>query len=203
MQEPDDHCAAGNPDFAALLVRVQNGSDGATRLLIDSYGPHILRIVRRRLSRQMRSKYDSLDFVQAVWTSFFARRSDLVRFTRPEEMVAFLGVMATNKVIDETRTRMLTERGAGRREVPLEPGSPRHDAALAAQQPTPSEAVAVKDLWEVLLEGQPSHYRRILQLRRTGLPYEDIARQLGVNEKTVRRVIDKLVRTRLPWVMPN
>jgi len=151
----------------------------------------------------MRSKYDSLDFVQAVWTSFFARRSDLVRFTRPEEMVAFLGVMATNKVIDETRTRLLTERGAARREVSLEPGTPRHDAALAAQQPTPSEAVAVKDLWEVLLEGQPSHYRRILQLRRTGLPYEDIARQLGVNEKTVRRVIDKLVRTRLPWVMPN
>jgi RNA polymerase sigma-70 factor (ECF subfamily) len=203
MQDPRDPNVGDDPGFASLLDRLGKGSDGAARLLIDAYGPHILRVVRRRLSKQMRSKFDSIDFVQAVWTSFFARREEMGKFTRPEDMVAFLGAMAANKVIDEARTRTRTETRDVRREELLEPGYARHDAALAAPQPSPSEAVAIQDLWEAMLEGQPSHYRRMLQLRRSGLPYEEIARQLGVNAKTVRRVIEKIVSKRLPWVMPN
>lgn len=203
MQDPQDQEGKSGSGFASLLERLRKGSDGAARLLIDSYGPHVLRIVRRRLNRQMRAKFDSLDFVQAVWASFFARRDDLVRFTRPEEMIAYLGAMTANKVIDETRTRLEANRRNVRREELLEPGTPRHDKALTAPQPSPSEAVALKDLWEALLVDQPSYYRRILQLRRAGLPYGEIARQLGTNERKVRRVLEKLVSKRLPWVLPS
>jgi RNA polymerase sigma-70 factor (ECF subfamily) len=122
----------------------------------------------------MRPRFDSVDFVQAVWTSFFARREELGRFTRPEE-----------------------------REVHLETSSPQHEAALAARQPTPSEAVAAEDFWECLLEGQPSHYRRVLNLRREGLSYDEIAEQLGMSSKRVQRVVERLVSTRLPWATPN
>ena len=200
MAEPlRDSIAAGQGEFAPLLARVRDGDEEAARQLIETYGPHILRVVRRRLHRKLRSKFDSLDFVQAVWASFFARREEIGRFEQPEDIVAFLGAVATNKVIDETRARLFAQRHTVAREEFLEPGTPRHDEALADAQPTPSEVVALKDLWDCLLEDQPSHYRRILHMRRSGLPCEEIARRTGLTEKTVHRIIEKLVSKRLPW----
>lgn len=200
MAEPlRDSLAAGQGEFAPLLARVRDGDEEAARQLIETYGPHILRVVRRRLHRKLRSKFDSLDFVQAVWASFFARREEIGNFQQPEEIVAFLGAVATNKVIDETRARLQYRRWSVTREELLEPGTPRHDAALADEQPTPSEVVALKELWDCLLEDQPSHYRRILHMRRIGLPCEEIARRTGLTEKTIHRIIEKLVSKRLPW----
>jgi RNA polymerase sigma factor (sigma-70 family) len=194
-----DSLIAGQGEFGPLLERVREGDEAAARQLIDSYGPHILRVVRRRLHRKLRSKFDSLDFVQSVWASFFAHREEISRFRQPEEIVKFLATVASNKVIDELRTRLEYRRRRVVDEEYLEPGTPRHDAALAAPQPTPSEAVAVKEFWEYLLEDQPSHFRRILHMRRIGLPYEEIARRTGLAEKTVIRIIEKLLSKRIPW----
>jgi RNA polymerase sigma factor (sigma-70 family) len=194
-----ENVAGAQTEFGPLLERVRKGDEEAARQLIENYGPHILRVVRRRLNRKLRSKFDSIDFVQAVWASFFARREEIARFQQPEEIVAFLGAVATNKVIDEVRMRLQHRRRRVEEEELLEPGTPRHDAALAADQPTPSEAVALKELWEYLLEDQPSHFRRILHMRRSGLPYEEIARRTGTPERTVRRIIEKLVSKRIPW----
>jgi DNA-binding NarL/FixJ family response regulator len=44
-----------------------------------------------------------------------------------------------------------------------------------------------------MLENQPSHYQRMLRLRGNGATYTEIAQQLGVDEKTVRRVFKKLL----------
>src|SRR5947209_4816813 len=48
-------------EFKNLMRRVQEGSEDAARELLDRYGEHILRVVRRKLSRQLRSKFDSVD----------------------------------------------------------------------------------------------------------------------------------------------
>ena len=56
--------------------------------------------MRRVLSPELRSKFDSLDFVQWVWLSFFRVRDKADRFERPEHLVKFLAGMARNKVQD-------------------------------------------------------------------------------------------------------
>src|SRR5258708_5874829 len=90
-------------DFASLMRRVQEGDEDAAWELLDEYGPHIIRAVRRVLTDRMRSKVDSTDFAQSVWASFFANVATADRFDRPEALMAYLGRLARNKVIEEFR----------------------------------------------------------------------------------------------------
>ncbi|NQT11376.1 MAG: helix-turn-helix domain-containing protein [Planctomycetes bacterium] len=66
-------------------------------------------------------------------------------------------------------------------------------AQLAADQPSPSQVAIADELWTRLLRGRPEHHQRILELRREGNTHQQIADRLGVNERTVRRVIRSLL----------
>jgi RNA polymerase sigma-70 factor (ECF subfamily) len=179
-------------EFADLMQRLREGSEDAARELLDRYGEHILRVVRRKLSRELRSKFDSVDFVQAVWASFFAGLPRRRRFDRPQALMAFLVTLAQNKVIDAVRQRMQTKKYNVNRERPLDGAAAAEAAAVAAREPTPSQQAVAKDEWQHLLADLPAHYQRMLVLLREGHTQKDIARELNVNEKTVRRVLDKL-----------
>ena len=87
MPERDD-------DFCNLMRRLGEGSQEAAWELVDRYGEDIRRTVRRVLCIKLRPKFDSLDFVQLVWNSFFRARANFDRFHRPEELAAYLAAMA-------------------------------------------------------------------------------------------------------------
>jgi RNA polymerase sigma factor (sigma-70 family) len=180
-------------EFADLMSRLSGGSEDAARELLDRYGEHILRVVRRKLSRELRSKFDSVDFVQAVWASFFAGAPRQRRFDHPQALMAFLVTLAQNKVVDAVRQRMQTKKYDVNRERPLEDGSvAAAQGGLAARQPTPSQEAVANDEWRRLLAELPDRYHRMLVLLREGHTQKDIARELNVNEKTIRRVLEKL-----------
>jgi RNA polymerase sigma factor (sigma-70 family) len=185
MRAPDD-------EFRILLRQVQSGSQEAIRELIERYAPHIVRAVRRKLSKAIRPKFDSIDFAQAVWASFFAAPKNLVEFDRPEELIRYLAVLARNKVVDEIRRRMQTDKYNVNREESLDDSALHFRATLAANGPSPSEVAVADELWERLLRGRPESYRRIIELRRDGNTHQEIACQLGLNERTVRRVIRRV-----------
>src|SRR5206468_1986583 len=154
--------------------------------------------VRRRLLRKLRARFDSADFVQAVWASFFADRAELDLFQTPEKVVAFLAAMAQRKVQQETRRQLRFSKRDLRREESLDDSLLGHARELAAQEPTPSEVVSANEIWDRLVQHQPAHYRRILALRFLGYTYPEIAEQTGLNEKTVRRVLDELAAKQQP-----
>ena len=93
-------------DFRGLLNRVKEGDDSAAWELVERYGEDIRNAVRRSLNQRLRPKFDSLDFVQLVWSSFFRKDTHAERFGCPEELVAYLVAMARNKVGMETRRRL-------------------------------------------------------------------------------------------------
>ena len=140
------------------------------------------------MSRDLRSKFDSVDFVQAVWASFFAKVPRRQGFDHPQALMAFLVTLAQNKVVDAVRQRLQTQKYNVNRERPLEGEA----AGMAARQPTPSQEAVANDEWRRLLAELPDRYQRMLVLLREGHTQKDIARELNVNEKTVRRVLDKL-----------
>lgn len=179
-------------EFKNLMQRVHDGSEDAARELLDRYGEHILRVVRRKLSRELRSKFDSVDFVQAVWASFFAGAPKRRGFEHPQALIAFLVTLAQNKVVDAVRQRMLTQKYNVNRERALDGSVSGEAAALAAREPSPSQVAVANDEWRRLLADLPARYRRMLELLREGHTQKDIARELGVNEKTVRRLLDRL-----------
>jgi RNA polymerase sigma-70 factor (ECF subfamily) len=173
------------------MRRVCSASQGAAEQLVARYGDHVLRIVRRKLNRALRAKFDSVDFVQAVWASFFALPLENYQFENSEALVAFLTGLARHKVVDTVRQRLQSQKYDVNREQPL--SEPRHSAmALRGRQPTPSEIAMAREEWQLLLAGQPEHYQEILLALRDGRTQQDVARHLGVNERTVRRVLRKL-----------
>jgi RNA polymerase sigma-70 factor (ECF subfamily) len=183
----------GQNEFRHLLQQVGEGSNDATCALIERYAPHIVRAVRRKLSRAIRAKFDSIDFVQAVWASFFATPTGPDRFESPDHLIRHLAALAHNKVIDEVRRRMETIKYNVNRERSLNDSDLGLSGQLTAPVPSPSEVAVADELWARLLRGQPDHYRRILELRREGNTQQQIADRLGLNERTVRRVIRGVV----------
>lgn len=183
---------ADTVEFAELMRQVRDGSEDAIRQLLDQYGDDVLRVIRRKLMKRLRTQYDSDDFYQAVWGSFFARRELLSQFDSPHQLMAFLRSMAGNKVIDEVRHRLRQKRTITR-EQPLD-SDLRSNSGAIAQEPTPSEVAVAREQMDHLVEEQPSLYQRIVQLRVDGATYREIAEQTGMHERSVRRVMRRLSR---------
>lgn len=174
-------------DFALLMQRVAAGSEGAARELVERYGSFILRIVRQKLARSMRPKFDSIDFVQAVWASFFALRAHGFAFQRSEALVAFLVQIARNKVVEAVRQRLQYQKYNVNRECHLDQSGAFE--TFAACEPTPEDIAIAREEWNNLLESQPVKYQQILRALRDGETQKDVAEQLGVTDRTVRNVL--------------
>lgn len=177
--------------FQSLMQEIAGGSEAAVEKLLGLYGEHLCRAVRRRLNPALRSKFDTSDFVQAVWASFFCNRGELARFQHSRELVAFLTRMASNKVVDECRHRLGTEKANVNRERSISEDESQ-EMGVPGREPTPSQVAIVHEAWERMQDGVPSQYREILDLRAAGETLEEIALRLRVNEKTIRRVLRRL-----------
>src|SRR6516225_187013 len=87
-----------------LLERIRSGDEDAARELLSRYEFKVRLVVRRQLPRLLRSRFDSIDFLQSVWGSFFHRiRMGPNDLNEEQNLVTFLAWAARNKVIDEYR----------------------------------------------------------------------------------------------------
>src|SRR5262245_47740650 len=122
--------------FQSLLNQLQQGSHEAARELAEIYGPHILRCVRLRLPRRLRSRYDSLDFLQLVWKSVFTEPDRLAKLRDADQFVKFLAAIARNKVANVDRRQQTIKVGL-EREVLLKEHNPEARPQPISRDPTP------------------------------------------------------------------
>ncbi len=182
--------AAPESDLRQLLMRAREGDGDALSRVLDLYGNDLLRVVRRRLPRPVRKLYDSEDFVQAVWATFLCNDVDPAAFESSERLLAYLRRIAANKVSDQIRQRFATQKTSLDREVSLDGvGDSRIAADVAA---TPSQVAIAHERLERLLAGQPEHYRRLIKLKVAGAGTAEIAKELGLNPGTVRRILSRI-----------
>jgi RNA polymerase sigma factor (sigma-70 family) len=181
--------------FHSLMQRVREGSEEAAWELVSEYGDAIRRAVRRVLNERLRSKFDSLDFVQLVWNSFFRVRDKAERFARPEELAAYLVAMARNKVGMEVRRRLATQKFNVLHEQSLDQLPDMNCPDLSGRQPEPIDVAIAREQWDRILKGQPEHYRQIIYLRLQGHTFQRIATIVRVDECTVRRFLKRLLQT--------
>jgi RNA polymerase sigma-70 factor (ECF subfamily) len=180
-------------DIAGFLARIHAGDDDAARELLSRYEAEVRLVVRRQLPKLLRSRFDSLDFLQSVWGSFFHRiRTGPPEFDDSRHLVAFLARAAKNKVIDEYR-RAASQKQDMHREEPLwgEGNRPRE---LTATDDTASQVAEAHEALDRLLDLVPTDRRNIIELKAKGLSSRDIGDQLGISERTVQRVLEDLRR---------
>jgi RNA polymerase sigma factor (sigma-70 family) len=180
-------------EFNDLLRRARAGDNGAIRDFLSQFEQEVRTMVRSRLPKKLRTQFDSTDFVQSVWQSFFVD-SDSRDFDNIEHLRGFLFGVVRNKVSEQHRRLTKTEKydlgreerlyvRRGDREVPRDVVSP---------EPSPSQTVQATDRMAQLTAGCSPLEIQVLVLRRQGLTFVEIAAQTGINERSVRRVIEAI-----------
>jgi len=179
-------------DFEALIAQVRAGDNEAAQRLISEYAPCILRAVRRRMNSRIRERYDSQDFEQAVWASFFLNRDNICRLNSPRDLVHFLSRVASNKVIDAGRkVRFRTEE---RVDDVSNDFQPARDRRIGISEPTPSQNFVARESWDRILADESEADRRVISLRLQGYTQQEIAEHLEISERTVRRTLHRLMK---------
>jgi RNA polymerase sigma factor (sigma-70 family) len=186
----DESVPGGSSNIRDLLARIKDGDEGAACELLTRYESKVRLVVRRQLPRLLRSRFDSLDFLQSVWGSFFHRiRTGDNDLNEEQGLIAFLAWAARNKVIDEYR-RAGTQKQDVRREERLEAKGDAEDALAAGD--TPSQLAQANETYERLRELLPEDRRVILELKAAGYSCREIGERLGMSERTVQRVLENL-----------
>lgn len=178
------------PSILLLMRDFLESSPEAADVLWHRFSPALLRIIRRHLQPQLRVVSDSEDFLQAVWKSIFEHRDRLLQFTTEDAVGAYLAKIATNKVCSATRFQMADKRRMTRRD---HSGSSTPEELMASDA-TPSEQVIATELKDRLRAGLTPQQQTMFDLRERGETLAEIADRLGVNERTVRRVFERLER---------
>ena len=102
---------AVDDDFAALMARAKAGDQAAIRLFLSRFGREVQMMVRARLPQKLRGQYDSSDFVQAVWLSFFSELPrDAPIFQKVVHLRQYLAGVARNKIFEQHRRLTRTEK---------------------------------------------------------------------------------------------
>jgi RNA polymerase sigma-70 factor (ECF subfamily) len=188
----------GGGDIPAFLERIRAGDEAAARELLTRYEAEVRLVVRRQLPRLLRSRFDSLDFLQSVWGSFFRRvRTGPSDFEDSRHLVAFLARAAKNKVIDEYRRAASRKQDMTREEPLWGDGSRPKDVPAVID--SPSEVAQAREVFGRLRELLPEERRTILELKAEGLSSRDIGERLGISERTVQRVLEDLRRRAEEW----
>jgi RNA polymerase sigma-70 factor (ECF subfamily) len=167
-----------------LLEQLSTGDDEAIGRAFRACEPYLRMVVRRRLSSDVRSKFDSLDVVQSVWVHAIQgfRRAGW-RFADAAHLRAFLVRLTRDRLVD----RLRRVRRAVECERPLECAD-----SVGGREPQPCERLDADELWQRLLMLCPPGHREILRAKRDGAATSEVAERTGLNEGSVRRILNAL-----------
>jgi RNA polymerase sigma-70 factor, ECF subfamily len=182
-------------DLAGLVERAKTGDEAAIRDLLRRFENDVRIVVRARLPRALRSQFDTMDFVQAVWTSVLTKDGpDLTRFDNTRRLRGYLAKVATNKVFQEHRRRTQTQKFDLKRQEPLyvRQGGREVPRELAWPGPTPSQDAQAGDRLAQIVEGCSDSVLNIVALRQQGMTYAEIAERVGLHVDAVRRKVEPI-----------
>ncbi len=186
-------------EFTELLKRAKAGDEDAIRDFLSRFEHEVQAMVRSRLPKRLRTQFDSADFMQLVWKSFFLdRREESPNFDDVENFRCFLFGMVRNKVREQSRRLTKTEKYDLNREEPLyvKRGDREMVRDVISTEPSPSQTIEAVEQMDQMTAGRSEREIEVLKLRRQGLTLVEIAAKTGFNERKVRRVIAEV---RLWW----
>lgn len=175
-------------EFEKLMERVRSGHPEAAREIFERYGKAIQRVVRYRLSRRLRSQFDSVDFTQDAWASFFKIPAENFTFQTPEALMAFLMRIVHHKMIDAYRKRCHHPQSDPSQPLRLH----KNLDAQPTRLPTPSQFAIAEEEWRRLIHNKPPKIQMALAMLRDGYSQREIAINLGLNVRQIHRLLERM-----------
>jgi DNA-directed RNA polymerase specialized sigma24 family protein len=186
VEEP----VAEDVPFVELMRRVRAGDQAAALELHAVYGEQLQRIVRVRLTLPaMRRQFDSLDICQSVFADFFVRAAlGQYDLRSPAELMKLLATMARNRLFHHAQRQR-----ADRRDLRRVEAGPIEDFGLRGADATPSRIISARDLLDCVHERLSAEERALVECRRSGQTWEQIAAATGRGADAVRKQYDRAI----------
>jgi RNA polymerase sigma-70 factor (ECF subfamily) len=175
-----------------LVAQWRAGNQDAARLLFDRYVDRLVALARRRIGPRLARRVDAEDVVQSVFRTVFGRlREGQFHIEAQDDLCKLLMRVTVHKAL-----RQIEYHGAGKRDANREApqGNASYDDLMnvLADEPPPEAVVAFLDQLEHFLAGLGPLERQVVELRLQGHSSEEIATQLGVIDRRVRRIVERV-----------
>lgn len=177
---------------ATLMQRFRDGDQDAAAELFERYVDKLVNLAQKRLSSQLGRRIDAEDVVQSAFRSFFrGTRDGRFHLQSGQELWRLLAVMTVTKL-----KKQLEFHTAAKRDFQME-RSPSPDdthpmAQRAIDEPSPADELVLVEQVERIKAQLGRDQQRIFAMRLDGHQLDEIAAVIGISERTVRRVLDKI-----------
>lgn len=181
-----------------LVSLAKEGDESALQRLCEAYGERVLRIVRLRMGKELRSKLESMDLVQ---DAFISALQGLENFTYENEgdFLRWMSKIAENRIRDNFDKLHAAKRNI-RREIPLNiTRQTSKDSFVGNAGPadvsTPSVLVSRRedlDKLEIAMDKLKPEYKKVIILAKMeGLSGYELAGKLGKKPGAVRALLSR------------
>ncbi len=171
-----------------LIEMWRSGSQDAARVLMARYEVRLIALVASRLNRKYRSSIAPDDVVQSAMGSFFrVTRAGATPSIKLESTASAWNILATfvrRKLSRALERESAAKRGGGQIRISLDDLEPD-----ARTDPATTEA---DELLAEIHTALNSDHSRLLELLLENKTQREIAEQLGVDERTIRRRISAM-----------
>ena len=187
----------GSSEFESLIARVRKGDEEATTKLVNEFGPVVERHLRAKLRLQdgrLRQSVDAAELCQSVMLNLFFRLSvGDYELSNLEQLRNLVFGIARHKLLDAIRKSTSQKRDVRRQTLQKEDeDSPEIEGSGPGQLTYLANRELIQQAHELLTADE----RRIVDLRRDGLSWEQIAEELSgtpeANRKRYTRAVDRV-----------
>lgn len=171
---------------ADLLQRAKHGSDAALNLLYERCAGRLLAYIRLRMGRELRSRMESRDILQATLLKSVKHLGEL-KGQETQSLMAWLARIAEHEIRDRADYHHRQRRDAAR-EVPMDDRLPvaGHGRSPLSEVILDEQARRLESALETL---SPAHREIILLRKFEELSFPEIAARIGKSEDACRMLL--------------
>ena len=195
---------ARTPTDGSLLVRVQDGSQGAAGELHRRYAQRLIALAKKKTGTDLQAREDAEDIVQSVFGSFF-RGAQNGMYAAPdgEELWGLFLVIALNKIRAKGTHHRAAKRDV-RRTIHEAHGDGDDDGTRFDPPSDDTSATAyLRLVVDEVLEHCPASHRDVMTLRIEGYEIAEIAVKTGRSKRTVERILQEFRSRTADWLDPR
>ncbi|MCI0681407.1 MAG: sigma-70 family RNA polymerase sigma factor [Gemmataceae bacterium] len=183
---------AASSDAQRCVERWQAGDEKAATELYYRYLEQLVGVAQQRLSAKLSARLDAEDIVQSVFRSFFVRaQQGKFVFKDDDDIWKLLVQITIHKSLKQVAYHRRAKRDAGAEES-AGAGDQDRIVSYLSREPTPEEAAIFMDELEFFLRELRPADRRIIEMRLEGYDQVEIAKRLGISDRTIRRLMERI-----------
>jgi RNA polymerase sigma factor (sigma-70 family) len=182
-------------DLQELVQRLRGGDNDAANEIVRRFGDRLVSLARSRLDRLIQRKVDPEDVVQSVCRSALMRLGDgRLNVSDWNSLWRLLVCITVNKCANQAEFFRAARRDVYREvEVAASDDSSGSHWHPSSTESNPAEASMLVEAVDQLLNSfRDERHREIVRLRLQHCSPSEIALEVGVTERTVHRVLERV-----------